>query len=62
MPVERRGLTLNMQSERGGVPLGQTSVYGTTGIVGTRRSMASSLCQTDTTAGETLILETEAIS
>jgi hypothetical protein len=34
MPVERRGLAVDMLSKRGSVPLGENSHYGTVGILG----------------------------
>ena len=34
MPVERRGLALDMLSQKRREPLGQPSYYGTTGPVG----------------------------
>ena len=62
MPVERRGLTLNIWSKRGGKPLGQMPRYGTTGALENRRVLASCWTQGNQNTRETFHFETEVIT
>jgi len=63
MPVEPRGLALDMRSQTRGVPLGQATHYGTTGAVGVYRCRRVAVCprEDDPASGETLFFETEAL-
>ena len=61
MPVERRGLAVNMRSKKRSVPLGQMSHYGTVAALGICGCVAKCPCQENPVAGQTHSFETEAL-
>ena len=59
--MEPRGLAVDKLSQKGSVPLGQRSYYGTAGDLGICRRVAKCACEENPIAGETHYFETEAL-